>query len=701
MIEVTIDGRRIAVEPETTVLEAAQRLSISIPTLCFVPVLEPSASCFMCAVQVEGNSNLSPSCALPVSDGMVITTNSEDVRQARKMALELLLSDHAGDCVAPCQARCPAGLDIARFVYELASGNPRTSQQVILEKLALPGSLGRVCPRLCEQGCRRCDLDAGLAIGALHRYSADRDGESNQPFCPVASEPTGKRVGIIGAGPAGLAAAFFLLQKGHHCTLFDSQQKPGGMLRYGIPEYRLPYEALDAEIETIERLGAEFQMDSTWGIDFTLKELREKYDALFLAIGAWRSQRLRCEGDELALSGIELLESVTKNTPSTTGDEVIVIGGGNTAIDVARTVVRLGAGSVRILYRRTRQEMPCLMEEVEAAELEGVKIEYLVAPVRLEKKDDGSLRIICQRMELGEPDASGRKRPLPVRGSEFEVECSSVVAATGQSVDTSLAEMEGIETTSWGIASDSKTLATNIPGVFAGGDAVLGADLAVRAVAAGRIAAVSIDQFLSNQPVVGPEEMTRVEMRAVSDEERASFFREIEKSARPTQTMIDDQRRLTSFDEVDRGLSEEQVAAESRRCLTCGCRKSETCLMREYATEYRVDPYRFVGERRGFSQDTTHPEIIYEPGKCIMCDACVRIAAEAGEEFGLAPLGRGFQVAVGIPFGKPLAEGLKKAALRAAQACPTGALALRSGRSCDLGLCASCSVDDQVTLDLD
>jgi NADH dehydrogenase/NADH:ubiquinone oxidoreductase subunit G len=165
--------------------------------------------------------------------------------------------------------------------------------------------------------------------------------------------------------------------------------------------------------------------------------------------------------------------------------------------------------------------------------------------------------------------------------------------------------------------------------------------------------------------------------------------------------MIDEKRRLISFDEVDRGLSEEQVADESRRCLTCGCQKSESCLMREYATEYQVDPYRFVGERRGFSQDTTHPEIIYEPGKCIMCDACVRIAAEAGEELGLAPLGRGFQVAVGIPFGKPLAEGLKKAAQRAAQSCPTGALALRSGRSCDLGLCASCSTDEQVTLDVD
>jgi formate dehydrogenase major subunit len=632
---------------------------------------------------------------------MVVSTNSEDIRKARKMALELLLSDHAGDCVAPCQARCPAGLDIARFVYELASGRPRDSQQVILETLALPGSLGRICPRLCETGCRRCDLDEGLAIGALHRFAADQDRDSVGPFSPPLEESSGKNVGIIGAGPAGLAAAFFLLQRGHGCTLFDSQPEPGGMLRYGIPEYRLPYDALDSEIELISRMGAEFQMNSTWGIDFTLEELHQRYDALFVAIGAWRSQNLRCSGDELAIPGIEFLESVTKETAPTLGPEVIVIGGGNTAIDAARTAIRLGADSVKILYRRTRKEMPCLMEEVEAAESEGVEIQFLIAPVGLKRISKGALQLTCQRMELGESDDSGRKRPVEIKGSEFELVCSSVVSATGQSVDTSLAEREGLETSSWGIASDSNTLATNIPGVFAGGDAVLGADLAVRAVAAGRIAAVSIHQYLTGEPVVGLDEKTSIEMRAINDEERAFVFREIERSPRPEQSSLSLQERISSFAEVERGLSELQVAKESKRCMTCGCRKSENCVMRQLATEYQVDPYRFVGERRSFSQDTTHPEIIYEPGKCIMCDACVRIAAEAGEELGIAPIGRGFQVAVGVPFGKPLSEGLKSAAQRAAQACPTGALALRSNRSCDLGLCSSCPSDDMVGLDID
>ncbi|UCF37482.1 MAG: FAD-dependent oxidoreductase [Acidobacteriota bacterium] len=618
-----------------------------------------------------------------------MTTDSADIRASRKMALELLLSDHAGDCVAPCQARCPAGLDIAGFVYELASGNPRRSLEVILDSLVLPGSLGRICPRLCEQGCRRCDLDEGLAIAGLHRYPVDLEQKKSEPFVPGRAASTGKRVAVIGAGPAGLAAAFYLQIKGHDCTIYDAQDEPGGMLRYGIPAYRLPREALEFEIEMIEKLGVHFQMNTRWGEDFCLEDLREEYDSVFIAIGAWKSQRLRCEGDELALSGIDLLEQVAKGEKPYLGDKVIVVGGGNTAMDAARTAIRLGTRRVRTFYRRTRQEMPCLMEEVEAAELEGVSIDYLLAPVKLQRDGD-QLLLTCQRMELGEPDSSGRRRPVPIPDSDFQVECTAVVAAIGQSVEVSLAREQNIEVSAWGIASDLKTLETNIPGVFAGGDAVLGADLAIRAVAAGRVAATSIDQFLKGKPVVGLEEQAAVEMRAVSERERAEIFRRIELSSRPQLNLIESSRRLTSFDEIDLGLTDAQVSHEARRCMTCGCRKAGNCIMRQYATEYQADPYRFAGERRQFSQDTSHPEVIYEPGKCIMCDACVRIAAAAGEGLGVTTIGRGFQVAMGVPFDGPLAEGLTKAALRAVEACPTGALALRTGRSCDLGECASC-----------
>jgi NADPH-dependent glutamate synthase beta subunit-like oxidoreductase len=746
MITLTIDGRRVTVPPETSVLDAARWLGIRIPTMCHVPDIEPAASCFLCAVQIEGRRTLSPSCAMPVAEGMVVATDSADVRAARKMALELLSSDHAGECVAPCAAKCPAGLDIPGFVKGIATGDTREAMQVIGDRLALPGSLGRICPRLCEQACRRCDLDQGLAIGALHRYAADQDRAGAAPYLPLRAPATGKAIAVVGAGPAGLAAAWYLLQKGHVCTLFDAHPLPGGMLRYGIPAYRLPKDALDAEIAGLRTLGAHFRMGARWGEDFTLAELRGTYDAVFVATGAQHAQGLRCHGEEHALSSIGFLERVAQDNPPPLGDDVVVLGGGNTAVDCARSAVRLGARNVRILYRRSRQEMPCLMAEVEAAEAEGVRVDLLVAPVRLDvvgeetegptgasaagrgarpthesvplsvggaggsaceltAADDRGLDrdaasgaptgvppsgqgqshlvLTCRRMTLGEADASGRRRPVPVEGSEFALGCSTAIAAIGQSVERALAEREGLRVTAWGIAAHPGTLATNLPGVFAGGDAVLGADLAVRAVAAGRIAAASIHQYLTGQVVTGEPAIAGIAMQPVDDAERAAIFRAIESAARVRAPEIPMERRLASFDEVEQALPHADAVREARRCLSCGCRKADCCLVRSLATEYDVDVVRFAGQRRRFSQDLSHPEIVYEPGKCINCDACVRIAAAAGEELGLATIGRGFDVAVAVPFGRPLSEGLRHAAQRCAAACPTGALALRTARSCD------------------
>jgi len=684
-VRVTIDGREVTVEPGTTVLEAARRLDIAIPTLCHVEGLEPAAACFLCCVQVEGARGLSPSCALPAAEGMVVATDSEDIRASRKMALELLLSDHAGDCVAPCSASCPAGLDVSSFVHEIASGRVDRAMEVIFDRLALPGTLGRVCPRLCEQSCRRVECDSqGLAIAALHRYATDFNQTAAKQTRPDSGPASGKSVGIVGAGPAGLSAAFYLLRHGHGCTLYDAHPLAGGMLRYGIPAYRLPREALDDEIALIERLGAKFEMNTRWGHDFSLDDLRSRHDAVFIGIGAQLSSGLRCEGDGLALSGLEFLQRVAQGESPTIGPRVLVIGGGNTAMDAARTAVRLGT-DVRVLYRRTRQEMPCLMEEVEGAEEESVRIDYLVAPVALDRLDGtGGLRLRCRRMELGEPDASGRRRPVPIEGTEFEIDCDTVIAAIGQAVDRTLVEREGLKVTDWGLWTDRDTLATSLPGVFAGGDAVLGADLAVRAVAAGRAAAASIDQYLAGRPVTGPIEPIAFAMRPIDDEERAVFFRQIELTKRVATTKLEMERRQSGFEEVDGGLEDDQARVEARRCMTCNCRKADVCGLRRFASDYGVEPYRFVGARRRFEQDTSHPEIVYEPGKCIMCDACVRIAAEAGEEVGLSIAGRGFDVSVAVPFDRPLSDALRETARRCAEACPTGALALRSARACDL-----------------
>jgi formate dehydrogenase major subunit len=358
------------------------------------------------------------------------------------------------------------------------------------------------------------------------------------------------------------------------------------------------------------------------------------------------------------------------------GNDVLILGGGNTAMDAARTAIRLGARQVRVLYRRTRREMPCLLSEVEAAEAEGVNLETLVAPIRLERSGD-KLRLTCLRMELGTPDASGRARPVPIPGSEFMLEADCVIAAIGQTVNMEMFKDTGLALTAYGIAANPFTLATNLSGVFAGGDGVTGADLAVRAVAAGKLAAVSIDQYLGGRPVQGDREMLNILMGKLDEDELAELFRRIESSARARMPELAVSERVRNFDEVELGLPLEEALKESGRCMECGCWKSTTCQLRQIATEYGADPLRFAGARRRFQRDMSHPDIVYEPGKCILCGACVKAAAAAGDELGLAIVGRGFDATVAVPLRGTLVEGLPTAAKRAAEVCPTGAFALK------------------------
>jgi formate dehydrogenase major subunit len=680
---ITIDGRSVQVQPGETILQAARKLGISIPTLCHVQGFTPSASCYLCAVQIEGRPNRWPSCAMPASEGMVVTTNSNELRAARKMALELFISDHAGDCVGPCRTGCPARLDIPNFISRIAAGDHSKAAEIVTDQLTLPASLGRVCPRLCEERCRQCEATEALSIRNLHRFSADSHLSSIPPAQPNHADPTGKRVAIVGAGPAGLTAADHLLRRGHTAVLFDAHSQPGGMLRYGIPAFRLPHSVLDAEIQRICERGAELRLGSKLGRDFTLDQLRRDFDAVFLAVGAQRSRGLGCPGDALAMPALDFLEKITDGPAPVVGSHAVIVGGGNTAMDASRCALRLGAASVRVLYRRTRREMPCLLEEIEAAEAEGVQVEYLVAPTQLEPKN-GRLALTCQRMELGPPDESGRARPVPVDGSEFVVEATCVIAAIGQAVDFNPNHAADLTFSPWGISADPHTLATNLPGVFAGGDAVTGPDLAVRAVAAGKLAAASIDQYLNDQNVIGTPEAVNVIMGKLTEAELAEFLRGIDAVPRSPMPHLEMQRRRTSFEEVDLGFTPETALRESQRCLGCGCGKAIPCRLRQFATEYGVDPQRFVGQRRPFARDTSHPDIIFEPGKCILCGACVQVALEAGETTGLSLFGRGFQATVSVPFRLPMAEALKQSAQRAAEVCPTGAIMLKSGG------CAGC-----------
>lgn len=376
MPRVVIDGKEVVARTGQTILEACREAGIYIQTLCHDDQLKPLGTCQICIVELQ-ERGLVASCATRIADGMVIQTNNARIASARKQYLESLLLDHYGDCVSPCQDACPAGVDVQGYIALIARGAYREAVELIRETLPLPAVIGRICPHPCEEVCRRNLVDQPIAICGLKRFAADYELLSKERFIPTTKPRTGFRVAIVGSGPAGLSAAYYLIQEGHEVTIFETLPKPGGMLRYGIPDYRLPKNVLDEEIGTITRIGVAIKTNHALGRDFSIKSLFEDgFEAIFLAIGAHQSQRMEVEGEDLegVLPGTGFLRSVASGQRVELGRRVVIIGGGNTAIDAARTALRLGVKEVTIVYRRSRTEMPATEWEVEEAEEEGIEL---------------------------------------------------------------------------------------------------------------------------------------------------------------------------------------------------------------------------------------------------------------------------------------------------------------------------------------
>jgi formate dehydrogenase (NADP+) beta subunit len=479
---------------------------------------------------------------------------------------------------APCMSACPSHLPVVDYIELIKEGRFLESLESIREATCLPGVLGRVCVRPCEDNCRRGNVDEPLSIKWLKRFAADHEREKRREPVWVRKEKRSEKVAVIGAGPAGVSCAYYLALKGYPVTIFERLGEPGGMAAVGIPDYRLPRDVLRREVEIAQRLGVEIRYNTEVGKDLTLAQIHEQgYQAIFISVGAQTNTAMGVEGEDQGYQGFipgvyYLLEINLGRDPYPEGKKVVVVGGGNVAIDCVRSSFRIGKDDVNLVYRRTKKEMPADRVEIHDAEEEGVKFHYLCNPVRIVAKEGKVVGVECIRMELGEPDDSGRRRPVPVKGSEFLIETDILIPAIGQAIDLSfLEEKDGIKTTKRStLAIQEGTFQTSRKGIFSAGDCVTGPDVLVRGAGHGKRAADKIEQFLQGRDVKESED-ERLETLV----EKIKVYQRDEKigipggQKREVLKMLPPETRKWVFDETEIGFSIPAAQKEAERCLRC------------------------------------------------------------------------------------------------------------------------------------
>ncbi|ELQ2337380.1 formate dehydrogenase subunit alpha [Vibrio vulnificus] len=647
MIQIVIDGKYRIVEAGQTVLQAAKVCGVEIPSLCGMNRSGEKIPCDLCVVEVESGGPRR-ACELEVYNGLTVKTQSEALSAHRKQALNRIMSDHYADCEAPCKTACPAGVDIQSYLYHIAQNDHQKAIEVIKRTLPMPLSIGRVCPAFCESECRRSLVDDAIAIRQLKRHAADADLAAQEAYTPEKKADKNKRIAIVGSGPGGLTAGYYLTNEGYQVDVFEAMPQAGGWLRYGIPEYRLPKRILDKEIELMCRNGMAIHTDKKLGRDISLSQLSQDYDAVCLAVGASKAVAMDYPGSDLdgCYLGVDYLKDFVTEQRFITGKKVAVIGGGNTAIDCARTAVRTGADTT-LIYRRTRDEMPAEDYEIEEAEHEGVKFHFLTNPAENIADEQGRVcSVKLEKMALGAADASGRRRP-EATGEYFTEAFDTVIAAVSQQADLSFMQGEALTLplTRWNTAdANPETMHSGTGNIFSIGDFRRGLATAVEAVADGRIAAQAIDRFfdgdMENIPLKPFNSRKEQKLKQVDP----LHFSHLQKVARTIMPELTSQQRKQSFEEVELGFDNAEAMAEAARCLECGCQVNTSCDLRDYATEYGAEQHfhysvnikshdewqalRQNDPRHKYPIDHSSEFIVFDANRCISCGQCIQACRE-------------------------------------------------------------------------